>query len=228
MVASTNPRPPFAASQLGPAGPFRRLATGPAETARALQVVLQDQAGGEWDDYNKTILTVPQRQGAVVVDPVVTWPASAFGLRLAATKSQYRLTESVTLMVEADRTCHLTLINTGPTGVSRQIFPNRYQQNTLIQAAQTVVVPGMSAGVTLQPIGPVGIENVTAICIEGGRPPSGIVINYGIAPFPRLGAGTGRNLAVVFNDPVPTGPSITTGTAALSSARSTVSFLVVN
>ena len=230
VIASTNPRPPFAASQLGQAGAFRRLATGPAETARTLQVVLQDQAGGEWDDYNKTILTVPQRQTQLLVDPVVTWPTQPFGLRLAATKSRYRMTEPVTLMVEADRNCHLTLINTGPTGAARQVFPNRYQQNTLIQAAQTVVVPGLTTGVTLQPIGPVGIENVTAICVAGARPPAGILTSYAAAPFPRIdaaAAGT-RDLAVVFNDP-PRPTQTTTGTAALPvTARSAVSFLVVN
>lgn len=50
VVASTRPRAPFAASRLGRAGPFSRLSTGAADTARALQVVLEDQAGGEWDD----------------------------------------------------------------------------------------------------------------------------------------------------------------------------------
>ena len=229
VIASTDPRPPFAASQLGEAGAFRRLASGPDETARALQLVLQDQAGGEWDDYNKTILTVPQRQAAVVEAPGVTWPAQAFDLRLASSRSQYRLTEPVTLMIAADRTCHLTLINTGPSGMSRQIFPNRYQQNTLIQAGQTVVVPGMSAGVTLRPMGPVGMENVTAICSEGGRPPADIVTDYRTDAFPRLDAtAQGRNLAVIFNDPVPTGPSTTTPMPAVASARSSVSFLVVN
>lgn len=227
VIASTNPRPPFEAAQLGQAGPFRRLASGPDETARRLEVVLQDQAGGEWDDYNKTIVTVPQRETAAQVAPAATWPATGFGLRLAATKSQYRLTEPVTLLVEADRTCHLTLINTGPRGVSRQVFPNRYQQNTLIQAAQTVVVPGMSAGVTLRPMGPAGIENVTAICLEGGRPPAGIVTDYGIDAFPRLDARAGnRNLAVVFHDPDPVAAS--TPATAGPVARSTVSFLVVD
>lgn len=226
VVASTEPRPPFAAAQMGQAGPFRRLAGSAADTARALEVVLQDQAGGEWDDYNKTILTVPQRETTAQVSPGAAWPSTAFGLRVAATRSQYRLTDPVTLMVEADRACHLTLINTGPAGVSRQIFPNRYQQNTLIRAAQTVVVPGMSAGVTLRPMGPVGIENVTAICVEGRRPPAGIVTDYGIDAFPRLGAGTrNRNLAVIFNDPAPGTPS--PPAAVMPVARSSVSFLVV-
>ena len=229
VIASTRPRPPFGAAQLGQAGPFRRVATPAGETARALQVVLEDQAGGEWDDYNKTILTVPRRQGAAVPAPGVAWPAPVFGLRLAADKSQYRLTEPVTLMIEADRTCHLTLINTGPSGASRQIFPNRYQQNTLIQAGQTVVVPGMGSGVTLRPIGPVGIENVTAICREGDRPPAGMVTDFRTDVFPRLDAGApGRNLAVVFNDPPPAPAAPPAAPAAPAAALSTASFVVVN
>ena len=72
VIASTRPRAPFAGSQLGQAVPFSRLSTGAAETARTLQVVLEDQAGGEWDDYNKAIVTVPRRRGAAAAG--VTWP----------------------------------------------------------------------------------------------------------------------------------------------------------
>ena len=203
-------------------------AQAPEERQLTLQLVMADQTGGEWDDYNKTIRTVPQRQAAVVASPGVAWPSPAFSLRLASDKSQYRLTEPVTLMVAADRNCHLTLINTGPGGASRQIFPNRYQQNTLIQAGQTVVVPGMMAGVSLRPIGPVGIENVTAICLEGAVPPAGVVTDYRADAFPRLDAATGRNLAVIFNDPSPVAPAAPPVPAAPPAARSTVSFLVVN
>lgn len=228
VIASTEPRPPFAVAQLGQAGPFRRLATSAGETARTLQVVLEDQAGGEWDDYNKTILTVPQREAAAMVSPGAAWPAPAFGLRLAANKPQYLLTEPVTLMVEADRTCHLTLINTSPGGMSRQIFPNRYQQNTLIQAGQTVVVPGMGSGVTLRPMGPAGIENVTAICNEGARPPAGMVTDFRTDVFPRVDAAArGRNLAVIFTDPTPA-PAAPAAPSAPVAAMSTTSFLVVN
>ena len=228
VIASTQPRPPFAAAQLGQSGPFSRVATSADETARALQVVLEDQAGGEWDDYNKTILTVPQRQATAAVAPGVAWPAPVFGLRLAANKAQYRLTEPVTLMVEADRNCHLTLINTGPNGLSRQIFPNRYQQNTLIQAGQTVVVPGMGSGVTLRPMGPVGIENVTAICSAGGAPPASMVTDFRNDVFPPVTGGvSGRNLAVVFGtaSPAPPNPAAPPAPAA---AMSTASFVVVN
>ena len=228
VIASTQPRPPFAAPQLGQSGPFSRLATPADETARALQMVFQDQAGGEWDDYNKTILTVPQRQAAAAVAPGVAWPAPAFGLRLAANKAQYRVTEPVTLMVEADRNCHLTLINTGPNGLSRQIFPNRYQQNTLIQAGQTVVVPGMGSGVTLRPMGPVGIENVTAICSAGDRQPVAMVTDFRDDVFPPIAGGAGgRNLAVIFGTAAPA-PATPAAPPAPPPAMSTASFVVVN
>ena len=229
VIASTQPRPPFAVvAPLGQTAPFRRLATSADETARALQVVLEDQAGGEWDDYNKTILTVPRREAAAVVAPGAAWPAPAFGLRLAADKSQYRLNEAVTLMVEADRTCHLALINTGPSGMSRQIFPNRYQQNAVIQAGQTVVVPGLGSGVTLRPMGPVGMENVTAVCRDGDRPAAGVVTDFRRDVFPPIPGGAGgRNLAVVFGAPSPT-PAAPNVPPAPATALSTASFLVVN
>ena len=59
------------------------------------------------------------------------------------------------------------------------------------------------------------------------RPPAGIVTSYGVDTFPRLDVGGrgSRNLAVVFNDPPPATPSTQ---PAPASARSTVSFLVVN
>ena len=130
-------------------------------------------------------------------------------------------------MVESERNCHLTLINTGPTGRSRQIFPNRYQQNALIQAGQTVVVPGIGAGATLLPLGPAGIENVTAICREGSRAPAGRMTDYEPAVFPPIeGGASGRNLAVVF-DPPPTS-TVVAPSPAVTVSRSSVSFLVVD
>ena len=212
VIASTRPRPPFAAAQLGRAGPFQSVAESADGTARNLQVALTDPAGGEWDDYNKTIRTVAARPAAVTAPvaapptvvaappaPAATWPTPAFSLRLATDKTAYRLVEPVTFMVQADRDCHLTLLNTGPAGQTRQIFPNRYQRQTLIQAGQTVMVPGLGAGVTVRPIGPAGLETVTAICRAGDRAPAGVLTEFEAEPFPRVAdpAARARNLAVV-------------------------------
>lgn len=223
VIASTRPRDPFEAVQLGRAGPFQSVAGSTDATARNLAVVLADPSGGEWADYNKTIRTVERRPavapGAAAV-PGTAWPAPAFGLRLASDRTAYRLVEPVTLMVEAERDCHLTLVNTGPNGEVRQIFPNRYQQQTRIQAGQTVVVPGLGAGVSIRPIGPAGLETVTAICQAGGAP-AGVVTQFGAEAFPRLAdpAAQARNLAVI--------PSPPTGAGTAATALATVTFVVV-
>lgn len=224
VIASTQPRPPFTAAQLGRAGPYQSVATSAAGTARNLQVALTDPAGGEWDDYNKTIRTVAVRPAAVATAPAVAWPAPAFGLRLATDKSAYRLVEPVTFMVQSDRDCHLTLLNTGPSGHMRQIYPNRYQQQTLLQAGQTVVVPGLNVGVTVRPIGPVGLETVTAICRAGGGVPAGVLTEFGAEAFPsvRNPAVGARNLTVV-----PAGaPGAADADAA--TAMATVTFVVLD
>ena len=184
VLASTSSRPVFEAAELGRAGVFQRVIPSAAETARMLQVVVTDDRGGEWDDYDKTIRTVSRRQTAAEMAPAVNLPTAGVGLRVAVDKARYQLLDPVTLMVRSDRDCNLMLINTGPTGRSRQIFPNRYQQNPRILAGQTVVVPGLGDGVTIRPVGPAGVEEVTAVC----RPEdlSDAVIDFRGQAFPRL------------------------------------------
>ena len=240
VIASTQPRPPFAAAQLGRAGPYQSVAGAADATARNLQVALTDPAGGEWDDYNKTIRTVASRPAVAAAPvapvaappaalppagaaaPAAAWPAPAFGLRLATDKTAYRLVEPVTFMVQSDRDCHLTLLNTGPAGQMRQIYPNRYQQQTLIQAGQTVMVPGLNAGVTVRPIGPAGLETVTAVCRAGGGVPAGVLTEFGAEAFPSVGnaAAAARNLAVV------TAGAPGAVAAAAATAMATVQFVV--
>lgn len=230
VIASTRPRDPFGAGQLGRAGAFQSVAGSADVTARNLAVALADPTGGEWDDYNKTIRTVERRPAAapgtvtgIAAAPGTAWPAPAFGLRLASDRTAYRLVEPVTLMVEAERDCHLTLVNTGPNGDVRQIFPNRYQQQTRIQAGQTVVVPGLGAGVSIRPMGPAGLETVTAICRAGDSVPAGMVTRFEAEAFPRLAdpAVRARNLAVI------TSPPAAPAGAGAATALATVTFVVV-
>ncbi len=221
VIASTMPRSPVQAMQLANVGPFRRVGATASQLAQSLEVVMTDQAGGEWDDVSTSILTVPQRQTVAVVSPGGGLGSAVAGFRLQfeSDKQRYRLTEPVRLMVRSDRDCHLTLINTGPTGNMRQIFPNRYQQQTLIPGGQTIVVPGLGEGVAIRPIGPTGVEQVTAICRAGAQL-AGVRTDFTAEAFPRLS----RNLEVT-----PTGPTAgnPVGTPA-ATATSTVTFFVAN
>lgn len=150
VIASSRPVPLFDVAQLAQAGPFQTLRTRADETARNLSVVMESDETAEWHVYDKVIRTVPRRPAATVppAAPVAGagWPSPPFALEIAADRPLYRVTDPVTLMVKAETDCHLTLLNTGPTGAFRVLFPNRHQQQTLIRAGQTVVVPGIGAG----------------------------------------------------------------------------------
>ena len=210
VFASSRPVPLFDAAQLGAVGPFRAVRGRAGQAARNLQVVMREPAGGEWDVYDKVIRTVPQPAAAVsppasaVPVPVhavagASWPAPPFALQVAADRPLYRSTEPVTLMVRAEADCHLTLLNTGSGGASRMLFPNRYQQQTLIRAGQTVVVPGLGAGLSIAPLGPAGVEHVTAVCRVGERPALDAPAGFRSGVFPSLddAGATARNLAIV-------------------------------
>ena len=207
VIASTRPVPLFNAAQLASAGPFQTLRTRAGDTARNLSVVMESQASAEWDVYDKVIRTIPQRPvsaAAPVVAPVagvagVAWPSQPFDLQIAADRPLYRATDPVTLMVKTGADCHLSLLNTGPGGESRLLFPNRYQQQTLIRAGQTVVVPGIGAGVSIVPIGPAGVESVVAVCRMGESSVIGAPADFRSRAFHTLddAGSTARNLAVV-------------------------------
>lgn len=206
VVASSRPTPLFEAASLGRAGPFSAVPAGASAAARTLQVVMDESAGVEWDVYEKVIRTVPPRPAASAAPapaaaPVAGagWPSAAFGLRVAADRPLYRAADPVTLMIRTEADCHLTLLNTGPAGASRMLFPNRWQQQTLIRAGQTVVVPGIGAGVSLRPLGPAGVEHVTAVCRTGGQPVLGAPDGFRAAGFPALAdaGATARTLSVV-------------------------------
>ena len=204
VIASIRPVPLFDAAQLASAGPFQTLRTRAGETARNLSVVMESQASAEWDVYDKVIQTItrrPEPAPAVVVAPVAgaAWPSQPFDLQIAADRPLYRTTDPVTLMVKTGADCHLSLLNTGPGGESRLLFPNRYQQQTLIRAGQTVVVPGIGAGVSIVPIGPAGVESVVAVCRMGESSVIGAPADFRSGAFHTLpdAGSTARNLAVV-------------------------------
>jgi len=198
VIASSRPTPLFEAAELAEAGAFQSVRVAADEMARNLSVVMAAEQAAEWDIYDKVIRTVSRRQPAVTSAPVAgaTWPAPAFGLQIAADKPLYRTNDPVTLMVKTEADCYLTLLNTGPTGMARVLFPNRYQQQTLVLAGQTVVVPGIGAGVSIVPLGPAGVEHVTAVCRTGASP-LGTPVDFATATFGRVDETATRNLAVV-------------------------------
>ena len=217
VIASTEPNPLFASSKLTAAGPFSVVSAGAQAAARDLQVTMEAQtaqATGEWDDYNKVIATVAARPAAAV-PAVVSWPEPVWGLQLATDKPGYRVGEAVSIYARATSPCWLTLVNTGPSGQTRVLLPNAQQARYLLPPGQTVSFPG--AGLRLSPMGPAGIETVTAICSADDRP-----IVAGALTFDREGFGSfGTQSAAASRD-----LALTAAAPARRTAQATVGFLV--
>ena len=220
VVASTSPVPLFDAAALVGAGPFATLSGGSRSAARDLQVTMDDAASHEWDDYNKVIRTIASRPAIAVplapAPPEAGWPVPSSGLRLAVDKQWYQVGEPVSIFVSSDTPCYLTLVNTGSSGVSRVLVPNAAQPQNFLPAGQVVVFPGGGSNLSLTPVGPEGIETVTAICSADNQPVLGGSLSYGGSGFATLGSGASpsRDLSIVVTSP------------ARQAAHATVGFLV--
>ena len=146
----------------------------------------------------------------------MTSSARATTIHIATDKPVYRIGEPVQVAVRSDKTCHLTLVNFLSSGQTRVLFPNRYQQNNLLQAGQTLVLPGQASGLAIQVSGPAGPENVVAVCSAENRPVFGRGYDF-TQVFPSVGTRSKvmRDLSVVVNRP------------AAEWAQAVASFLVV-
>ena len=216
VVASTSPAPLFNAAALTGSGPFAMLSGGSRSAARDLQVTMDAGTAHEWDDYNKVIHTIAARPAAALVPAPAgaAWPAASSGLRLAVDKPLYRLGEPVSVFVTSDAPCYLTLINIGSSGQSRVLLPNASQPQNYLPAGQMVVFTGTGSGLSLAPVGPAGVETVTAICSADNQSVLTSGLAYGGSGFAMLEAGASRDLSVVATSP------------ARQAAHATVGFLV--
>ena len=208
VIASTSPAPLFEAAKLTGAGPFAMLDGGSRSVARDLQVTMDAQTSHEWDDYNKVITTIASRPVAAVAlmpSPAgVAWPAMGSTLRIATDKSQYRMGEPVSVYVSSAAPCYLTLVGIGSSGQARVLLPNAMQPQNLLPAGHTVVFPAAGSNLKVTPVGPPGVETVTAICSADNRPVVVGNLVYGRDGYASLSAGDvslSRDLAVVATNP---------------------------
>ena len=125
-------------------------------------------------------------------------------MRIATDKSRYRMGEAVTVYASSTVPCYLTLVNIGSSGQARVLLPNAAQPQNYLPAGQTVVFPGVGSQLTVTPVGPAGVETVTAVCSADNRPVVASDLVYGGGLFAALGSAgmsSSRDLAVVAAEP---------------------------
>ncbi len=102
----------------------------------------------------------------VVTPPIVSTSAAAtsFPLLVAVDKQTYKPGEVVTLAVTSLQACYLTVIDINAAGAVRQVFPNKLMTNNSVAAYQTALISGGTSPVALKLDGPVGTEQIMAVC----------------------------------------------------------------
>lgn len=199
VIASSKPVSVVTEAQLQGRGVFRSVEGGAATVLKDLQVAADEagQSDNKISLANFTLRTVgsrlaptPGQQTLVIVPgqgaaPTTLLPVTApqqsaglinvpaqqpFPLLIAVDKPAYRIGEKVTLAVTSLQSCNLTVLDVTPAGQVRTLFPSQTNPNNAVGANQTVLVAGGSSPVSLNVAGPVGTEQILAICSTDAAP----------------------------------------------------------
>jgi mono/diheme cytochrome c family protein len=111
---------------------------------------------------------------------------SEIGLSMWLEKPRPVPGDLVTVKVEADNDCYLTVISVDAAGVATVLFPNDFEPDNLISAAKPVSIPPASAPFQLR-YKSEGSETLLARCSTGATPPIGIEHDFEHQRFTALG-----------------------------------------
>ncbi|MEW5963977.1 MAG: DUF4384 domain-containing protein [Pseudomonadota bacterium] len=110
------------------------------------------------------------------------------GARLAlwTDRRGYASGEEVTISATATQSCYLTIVNVDRANRATVIFPNSFEQANLLEAGQTITVPGAEAPYRLR-LSDSGTERFVGICRQDSAVPRGIAHDFERQLFTALG-----------------------------------------
>ena len=160
VLATTSHVDPFRAATFGQnLGPFRARQDSPELIARSVTAVMNDERGSAWAMTDLFFDVVRSRQASA--------QAADFGLDLALDKASYRIGDTVSLRLKADRDCSLTVVNINESrGEAVVLYPNREVAEVMLYAGETMRLPGPGSVVQLEVLGPPGPQTMIALCTE--------------------------------------------------------------
>ena len=92
--------------------------------------------------------------------------SSDIRLVLKPSKRDYRLRDYLTIRLEADRDCYITLFNWEADGTFKQLFPNKYDTDNFIRAGSTLDFPTRNSNFDIRLSGPEGIERLKLVAVR--------------------------------------------------------------
>ena len=107
-------------------------------------------------------------------------------LSLFATKTTYHQNELPVFIVQSDHDCHLTLVDVDDKGTGTVLFPNKFENDTLIKANQAFEYPRPDAPFQFR-LKDIGTETVIALCNAKASAVDTIVHHFKQKNFTDLG-----------------------------------------
>jgi hypothetical protein len=89
------------------------------------------------------------------------------GLVLYSDKSRYRQGDSLRLVVEPARDCHLTIVSVDTSGRGTVLFPSDFETSDLVPAGRALELPGADSAYAFR-LNHKGRETIIALCNEAG------------------------------------------------------------
>lgn len=123
---------------------------------------------------------------ARVVSPVVGGDDEALELALWVEAERYRAGDVATFHAQANRDCHLTIVDVDRSGRATVLFPNEFQPDNLIQGGRALRFPAPDAAYRFR-FKEKGRETVIAICSLTHKSPVGVLHDYERFRFTMLG-----------------------------------------
>lgn len=98
-------------------------------------------------------------------DDVPDNPLARFdvAIRLDKPTPRYRIGEHLTLRLQAEKSCYLTIFDVGTSGNVTLLLPNRYRSDTRIEAGKAIEFPGEGDGFEYEVTGPTGVDRIVVV-----------------------------------------------------------------
>ncbi len=85
-------------------------------------------------------------------------------------EATYRVGDRIVVKCQAQRDCHITILNLGTSGKLTTLLPNQQRAANFVKAGETITVPGPGDSFHLQLSGPPGVERIKAIATVEDKP----------------------------------------------------------
>ncbi len=120
--------------------------------------------------------------------------SSDIRLVLKPSRQDYRLRDYLTIRLEADRDCYITLFNWEADGTFKQLFPNKFDTNNFIRAGSSIDFPTRDSDFDIRLSGPEGIERLKLVAVRSKAVSDRInsVLPRGGEAFGNAKAGDGK------------------------------------